>query len=141
MSTLRHGKIEQAIAAAIAHAAEIDRFGGVGTLMLTSRALAFDVYNRPIDYDFKPTLVQRKAVSRAMHSFVRKHQQYALTGGQGRRVLYLYDAADPLSVLWTNLNVERRHRGFISRMDAKRVLREMDAALVPADVVSVAVKA
>ena len=31
-----------------------------------------------------------KAVARAMHSFVRKQQQYALTGGQGRRDLYLY---------------------------------------------------
>lgn len=59
-----------------------------------------------------------------MGSFVRKHQQYALTGGQGRRELYLYDTADPLSVMWAKLNVERRQRNPISRMEAESVLME-----------------
>ena len=51
---------------------------------------------------------QRKAVSRAMHSFVRKHPQYALTGGQGRKRLYLYEPSDPLSTMWAKMSVEQR---------------------------------
>ena len=57
---------------------------------LSSGELAIAVY-RPKD-DFggtgSCTLAQGKAVSRAMHSFVRKHQQYALVGGRGRKSLY-----------------------------------------------------
>jgi hypothetical protein len=71
---------------------------------------------------WQPTLAQRKAVTRAMRTFVRKHPQYALTGGQGRRELYLYDTADPLSVLWAKLNVERRQRNPIPRGTAEAVL-------------------
>lgn len=58
-----------------------------------------------------------------MHSFVRKHQQYALTGGQGRRQLYLYDTDDPVSVMWAKLNVERRQRNPIPRAAAIAALR------------------
>jgi hypothetical protein len=43
------------------------------------------------------TPAQRKAVSRAMHSFVRKFPQYALTGGRGRSPLSLFEPGDPLS--------------------------------------------
>jgi hypothetical protein len=35
------------------------------------------------DWHWKPTVAQRKAVARAMHSFVRKFPQFALLGGQG----------------------------------------------------------
>ena len=73
---------------------------------------------------WEPTPAQRKAVIRAMHSFVRKRQQYALMGGQGRRELYLYDATDPLSVMWTKLNVERRRRNPICRADAVAALNQ-----------------
>jgi hypothetical protein len=71
-------------------------------------------------WDWEPSLVQHKAVVRAMHSFVRKHQQYALAGGQGRKRLYLYDTADPLSVMWAKLSVERR--GFVCQSDARKAL-------------------
>ena len=73
---------------------------------------------------WKPTMAQSKAVTRAMHSFVRKHQQYALTGGQGRRALYLYDATDPLSAMWARVRSEQRGRKFISRSDARAALNE-----------------
>ena len=52
-----------------------------------------------------------------------KHQQYALTGGQGRRPP-LYDTADPVSVMGAKLWVERPHanKRFISRSDAVMAL-------------------
>jgi hypothetical protein len=41
--------------------------------------------------------VQRKAVWRALRSVLRKYPQYAVTGGQGRKGLIVYDPADPVS--------------------------------------------
>jgi hypothetical protein len=79
-----------------------------------------------LDWNWKPTPAHRKAVTRAMHTFVHKHQQYALTGGQGRRILYLYDTADPVSAMWAKLNVERRERNPIPRMTAQAALRDME---------------
>ena len=127
MSALRHGKIERAIATEIADAIK-PRFGHSSSVLVRSDVLVGDVYcPKDLNWDdeiaWKPTLAQRKAVTRAMRSFVRKHQQYALTGGQGRRQLYLYDTADPVSVMWAKLNVERRQRNPISRSEAEAALR------------------
>ncbi len=129
MSTLRHGKIERAIAAEIADAANSDRFRRIGPVHIRSDQLVDEVYC-PEDArhgwnwaDWKPTLAQRKAVTRAMRSFVRKHQQYALTGGQGRRERYLYDTADPVSVMWAKLNAVRRRRNPVSRGGAEAAVR------------------
>jgi hypothetical protein len=49
-------------------------------------------------------------------------------GGQGRRELYLYDATDPLSVMWTKLNVERKQRNAICRAEAQRLLTEASSS-------------
>jgi hypothetical protein len=68
---------------------------------------------------------QRKAVVRAMHSFVRKFPQFALMGGQGRKQLVLYEAGDPLSEMWARLTVERRE--FVPIMEARAALRELDS--------------
>ena len=128
MSALRHGKIERAIATEIARAAK-PSFGGVSSVLIRSRQLVDEVY-RPKggsggwDWDWKPMPAQRKGVVRAMHSFVRKHQQYALAGGQGHRELYLYDTTDPVSVMWAKLNAERRQRNPLSRSDAQAAMRE-----------------
>jgi hypothetical protein len=54
------------------------------------------------------TNAQTKALIRAMHSFCGKSNRYALTGGQGRRHLYLYEIGDPVSAMWAKMNVERR---------------------------------
>jgi hypothetical protein len=119
MSALRHGKIERAIAAEIAAVTDTERSSSV---LIRSDVLVGDVYCTGHGWDaadWKPTLAQRKAVTRAMHNFARKHQQYALTGGQGRRELYLYDTADPVSVMWAKLNAHRRQRNPISRNEAK----------------------
>src|ERR1700733_7094524 len=75
-------------------------------------------------WNWEPNLVQQKATVRAMHSFVPKHQQYALAGGQGRKRLYLYDTADPLSVMWAKLSVE--HRRFVSQSEARKALHPDD---------------
>jgi hypothetical protein len=133
MSTLRYGKIERAIAAEIARDTRINRSGEKGSVLIRSDSLITELYAPPDpvwgkgvrDGNWKPAPAQRKAVTRAMHSFVRKHQQYALTGGQGRRQLYLYDTADPVSVMWAKLYVERRHRNFISRSDARVALQRL----------------
>jgi hypothetical protein len=138
MSTLRYGKIERAIAAEIVRDARIDHSGKKGTVLIRSDMLMRYLYAPPDpvyggstwDSNWKPSPAQRKAVTRAMHSFVRKHQQYALTGGQGRRQLYLYDTADPLSVMWAKLNVERRQRNPIGRVQAESVLRSANDGLL-----------
>jgi hypothetical protein len=38
-----------------------------------------------------------------MRSFVRKHPQFALTGGRGRKPLMLYEPGDPLSAMRAKL--------------------------------------
>jgi hypothetical protein len=56
------------------------------------------------------TPAQRKAVTRAMRSYVRKHRRYALTGGQGRKQLFLYEPDDPPSAKWVKMQVANRRR-------------------------------
>jgi hypothetical protein len=80
------GKIERAILAAVT---SVDRFGERCTAHVSSWDVAY-VF-RPADWtrsvatmSWTPddmTPAQRKAVTRAMRSFVRKYPQYALTGG------------------------------------------------------------
>jgi hypothetical protein len=51
----------------------------------------------------------RKAMARALHSFVRKFPRYALQGGLGRHhALVLYDPGDELSARWASLSVNSR---------------------------------
>jgi hypothetical protein len=130
MSTLRHGKIERAIVAEIVYSTRPRSNGSVSSVHIRSDLLTDDVYC-PDDMrhdwsspSWKPTLAQRKAVTRAMRNFVRKHPQYALTGGQGRRELYLYDTADPVSVMWAKLNAYRRQRNPIPRGAAEYAVKE-----------------
>jgi hypothetical protein len=122
MSALRHGKIERFIVAEIATYLSDGRPVGIRSDDVADGV--FEPRDIPFDerWNWKPTRAQRKAVTRAMHSFVRKHQQYALMGGQGRRELFLYDTADPLSVMWTKLNVERRKGNPISLSEARAAL-------------------
>jgi hypothetical protein len=122
------GHIERAIAAEIAHSARPPHPLAVH---IGSHQLTDSVY-RPKEnsgagfgkagtkWDWEPNLVQHKAIVRAMHSFVRKHQQYALAGGLGRKSLYLCDTADPVSVMWAKLTV--KHRRFVSQSEAKKAL-------------------
>jgi hypothetical protein len=117
------GRIEQAIAAEIARAA---RPPYPMSVCFGSRELAYayrPAENLGAAEIWEPNRVQRKATVRAMRSFVRKHQQYALAGGQGRKRLYLYDTADPLSVMWAKLRVERR--GFVSQSEARNALKTL----------------
>ena len=53
-------------------------------------------------------MAKQKSILRALHSFVRKHPESALMGGQGRKRLYLYEPGDPISALWAKLSIERR---------------------------------
>jgi hypothetical protein len=99
------GHIERAIQHAIERS---DAIGGVMPVLVSSWGLCFDVFNRPATLGYVPTTAQRKAVVRAMHSFVRKKQQYALTGGQGRRDLFLYEPDDPMSAMRAKMTVERK---------------------------------
>ena len=56
-----------------------------------------------------------------MRSFVRKHPQYALMGGQGRKRLYLYEISDPLSVAWASANVTSRGREPVPLCEVKKL--------------------
>lgn len=63
-----------------------------------------------------------------MRSFVRKHPQYALTGGQGRKRLYLYEPSDPVSVTWAKMTVESPSRKHVSRTAAEEAVHEAMSA-------------
>jgi hypothetical protein len=68
----------------------------------------YDNYKGYINWS--PTRYQKQAAVRAMHSFVRKNPQYALAGGKGRKSLFLYDPATPLSVAWMKGSLVSRGR-------------------------------
>ena len=119
------GRIERMIAAKIASDAAYPiafhlNSGQLATAVYRPKYSGAGPGNPGSLWGWKPTPAQRVAASRAMHSFVRKHQQYALAGGQGRKRLYLYDTADPVSVMWAKLSVERR--GFVCQSDARKAL-------------------
>jgi hypothetical protein len=121
------GVIERLILGEIATAKRLVIDGEPGTVLLNSSTLSVDdtLPGHPVAcaLQWTPPPARRKAVLRAMHSFVRKFPQYALMGGQGRRKLYLYEPADPLSTLWAELNVNRRRRNPISFCEARAELR------------------
>jgi hypothetical protein len=121
------GIIERLILHEIATAKRIGITGKPGTLLLNSWTLSLDrgLPGHPGGWalQWTPPQARRKAVVRSMHSFVRKFPHYALMGGQGRRDLYLYEPADPLSTLWAVLNVNRRRRNSISCSEASEELR------------------
>ena len=71
-----------------------------------------------------PTMAQKKAVNRALRSIVRRYPRYALMGGKGRKPSYLYEPADPRSVMWAKLTVERRE--FVSLSDVARELNGLE---------------
>lgn len=80
---------------------------------------------RPVSEPYRAlTLAQRKAIVRAMHSFVRKFPQYALIGGKGREaVLWLYEPGDPLSKIWAELTVKFGYHAPATLSDAKSVAK------------------
>jgi hypothetical protein len=95
------GHIERAIADRIERAKASGTRPRTPVCVRTSDVLF--VYHRPPypegKWIWRPeeaTPAQRKAAVRALHSFARKHPQYALTGGKGRKELILYEPADPL---------------------------------------------
>jgi hypothetical protein len=91
----------------------------LGTVLLNSWMLAWDHRLPGHSTHEEPTRARRKAVVRAMHSFVRKFPADALVGGKGRGILYLYEVADPLSAFWACLSVAR---GFVSRSEARQLM-------------------
>ena len=93
------GRIERCILKSIERG-KTDPHGPLPVL-ITSWHVVGDAY-RPIGIwgHWKPTRAQRKATVHAMHSFVRKFPEFALTGGKGRKQMFLYEIADPLSVNW-----------------------------------------
>ena len=115
------GRIERWILDEIERRAVPDITGHSRPVLVNSWGLAcnFDE-GRFSDFDAKPSRAQRVAVARAMHSFVRKFPQYALTGGRGRKMLYLYEPGDSLSAAWAEMSVAK---GFLSLSELKTTLR------------------
>ncbi len=114
------GRIERAILASI----EATYNSRCNTIRESSWSVASDVFEPPRGWQsgsWEPTAAQRKATTRAMRSFVRKHPRYALMGGQGRKHLWLYEPGDPVSAMWVKMTVEQRK--FVSRSEATIALR------------------
>ena len=105
------GKIERAILDDIT-------IGGSSSVLIHSWGLVchHNCFRRPANWNFEPTTAERKAVTHAMRSFVRKFPQYALTRGKEGKMLYLYEPADPISAIWAKLSAERPK--FVSRSEA-----------------------
>jgi hypothetical protein len=125
------GRIEQAILRAI-EKHKVDSRGAPIPLRLTSWHLVSECFPELFSTTTwshpPPTLAQQKTISRAMHSLVRKFPEYALMGGNGRKRLCLYEPADPMSVLWARLAVERSD--FVSLLDVHMLARAIaDAQL------------
>ena len=120
------GKIERAILDNIT-------IGGPSSVLIHSWGLLCDhnCFRRPAFWNFEPTTGECKAVTRAMRSFVRKFPQYALTGGKERKMLYLYEPADPISAMWAKLSVERPK--FVSRSEAMAALPIDGGTALPVD--------
>ena len=76
------------------------------------------------EQNYKPTNAQRKAVTRAMRTIVCKYPQFALTGGKGRKGLFLYEPGDPLSAIWAKLSVESRDH--VPRSTAEERLHSLE---------------
>jgi hypothetical protein len=64
-----------------------------------------DIFGASSWLDWEPSRAQRLSAVRAMHSFVRKYPRYALLGGQGQKLLFLYDTTDTRSVRWAQASV------------------------------------
>jgi hypothetical protein len=112
------GRIERIIYAEVNHR---DPTGEKKTVLVSSWELSSD-YTLPgyqSGWEWTPSRSRRKAVVRAMHSFVRKYPEYALVGGQGRGILYLYEKGDPLSEFWARLRVAR---GFVALSEARQLM-------------------
>jgi hypothetical protein len=97
------GRIERAIAAEI-ETAKSGRYnhGDPCPVHASSWSIASACF-RSNGWNRTPSRVQRRAATRAMRSFVRKHPQFALTGGKGRKPLMLYEPGDPLSAMRAKL--------------------------------------
>ena len=115
---------------------EVDKDGKNCTVSERGTALARD-YFKPDDWytngalvgyqpggwlrTFEPSNAQRKAMIRALHSFVRKFPQYALMGGKGRKTLLLYETSDPVSGAWAKAMLTR---SFCSIDEARGLAQE-----------------
>jgi hypothetical protein len=86
------GKIERTILDDIT-------IGGPSSVLIHSWGLLchHNCFRRPANWNFEPTTAERKAVTRAMRSFVRKFPQYALTGGKERKMLDQRHVGEALS--------------------------------------------
>ena len=83
---------------------------------------AYHAWTGRLDH-WEPTRAQMQAVTRAMRSFVRKHQRYALGAGKGRAHLILYQPDDVRSVTMLRLTMAN---GFTSLSDVDAALRKAD---------------
>jgi hypothetical protein len=133
------GVIERAIAQLIAKGRKPLRVPDVGLppevlaemekpspVHVTPRAIMFEV--SPHDWDkgrFVPQgkVVHRKAIIRAMHSFVRKFPQYALASGGGNSILY--ERGDRLGEMWARINSQSHSRKACLE-DARRAMNHLD---------------
>lgn len=59
-------------------------------------------------WNWRPSRTQLQSATRAMHGFVRRHQRYALAGGMGRKMLFLYEPDNERSACMVRLRLASR---------------------------------
>lgn len=122
------GRIERAILDQIERTKQYAaQHGDEFPVHITAHGLAHACFGpSPHVWGWTPQRTHIKACTRAMHSIVRKFPQYAVTGRRSRRRVILYEAADPLGVLWAQMNMEARKgtRNPTSLSEAQRALAE-----------------
>jgi len=108
------GRIERAILDKIAWCRASQTFRELerGGPVLVRTWHLMDCY-RPLGWsaDWSAEHKHRQAITRAMHAFVSKYPEYALTGGKGRQELFLYEPGDPISVRYAEMTMQN---GFVS---------------------------
>jgi hypothetical protein len=117
------GRLERYILERMEAAQMPDQGGTTRPVTGQATMLARDYY-QPEDWGwglYEPSNAQRKAMIRALHSFVRKFPQYALMGGTGRKTLLLYEPADPISTAWATAMLTR---SFCSYSEARDLARD-----------------
>jgi len=119
-------EIESAKQAAIATARVQRSDVNESSVHVTAWSVAYRCFApSPLKWGWRPSPAQIKACTRAMHSFIRKFPQYALTSRRSRKGIVLYEITDRVSVLWAEMRMETRGNP-LSRSEARAALEKQN---------------
>jgi hypothetical protein len=103
------GRIQLAILASIESSKQLGMKGTETSINLTAWTLAYNCFEPRLGrLGWTPSRSQIEACTRAMHSFVRKFPQYALTSRRSRQGIVLYEIGDQVTAVWAKMDMETK---------------------------------